>query len=210
MNTMKYLIWDFNGTILDDVDVGLKAENKCIEYYKLNRPPLTKQEYLEIFDMPVEDYYVKVGFTWDKFSFEEVGAYWFKWYCALKDEYKVHDGIIDYLYKAHELGYKNILFSASQMQALLTQLDELNIREYFDEVLAMDTIYGRSKIEVGLDWIKDKNKDDCLLIGDTTHDYKAAKTMGIDCILVAKGHQAKHVLEECDCKVVDSVEEIKI
>lgn len=207
---MKYIIYDFNGTILDDVDVGLKAENKCIEHFKLDRPPLTRQEYLDIFKMPVQDYYELVGFTWDKYSFNEVGAYWFKWYCELKDEYKVFDGVVDFLKDARNKGYRNILLSASQIEALRKQLKELEIEDYFDEVLGMDTIYGLSKIEVGLKWIKDKDPKNCLMLGDTDHDYEVAKKMGVDCILIAKGHQSRKVLEKCDCKIVDDIKEVQI
>ena len=54
---MKYVIFDFNGTVLDDVDVCIKAENHTIEHFHLDREPLTKEEYLKIFTFPVKDYY---------------------------------------------------------------------------------------------------------------------------------------------------------
>ena len=81
---MKYIIFDFNGTVLDDIDVCIEAENKTIEHFKLNRKPLTKEEYLDIFTFPVKDYYEKVGFDWNVYSYEEVGKYWFSWYNSLK------------------------------------------------------------------------------------------------------------------------------
>jgi len=207
---MKYIVFDFNGTVLDDTDVGLKAENHCIEHFGLNRPPLTKDEYLHIFTFPVKDYYEKVGFDWNKFSYEEVGDYWFKWYCALKDQYKVHDGVVEFLKKSHDLGYTNILLSASKLSELKIQLKELGIEQYFDEVLGLDNIYAFSKVGIGKEWIKDKNPDDCFMIGDSLHDKEVADEMGIKCILVAKGHQAKDVLVK-ECKnVVDDIREIKI
>ena len=70
---MKYVVFDFNGTVLDDVEVCLKAENYTIEHYKLDREPLTMDEYLHIFTFPVKDYYERVGFDWNKYSYEEVG-----------------------------------------------------------------------------------------------------------------------------------------
>ena len=120
---MKYLIFDFNGTVLDDTDVCIKAENKTIEKYKLDRAPLTKDEYLHIFTFPVKDYYERVGFDWNKYSYEEVGAYWFSWYRKLKDEYRIHDGVIDLLKKNHQNGNYNILLSASSKKELLIQLE---------------------------------------------------------------------------------------
>ena len=207
---MKYLIFDFNGTVLDDLDVCVKCENKTIEHYKLDRQPLTREEYLRIFTFPVKDYYEKVGFDWNKFSYEEVGAYWFSWYRALKDEYKVHDGVIDVLNKSHEKGYKNILLSASSLVELKKQLEELKIAEYFDEVLGIDNIYAGSKVDVALNWIKDKDPKECLMIGDSLHDLESAEAMGVECVLVSKGHQSKEVLLESYDKVVDDIREVKI
>lgn len=207
---MKYVIFDFNGTILDDTDVGLAAENHCIEEFGLNRPPLTKDEYLHVFTFPVKDYYEKVGFDWNIHSFKEVGACWFKWYCALKDEYKVHEGVIDLLKRNREKGIRNIILSASSLEAMKQQLIELNILEYFDEVLGIDNIYAGSKIDIALNWIKDKNPEDCIMLGDTLHDLEVAKAMNVDCILIANGHQAKDILTKEYNKVVDDIRQVEI
>ena len=207
---MKYVIFDFNGTVLDDVEVCIKAENKTIEHFGLDREPLTMDEYLHIFTFPVKDYYARVGFDWSKNSYEEVGRYWFDWYCALKPEYKVYDGVVEMLKKNHELGNKNILLSASSLVELKKQLEELGIEEYFDEVLGIDNIYAGSKVDIALDWIKDKNPDDCLMIGDSLHDLETAKAMGVKCVLVAKGHQAKDILEKGHDLVVDDIREVEL
>lgn len=204
------MIYDFNGTILDDTEVCLKAENYTIEHFGLKRPPLTMEEYLRIFTFPVKKYYENVGFDWSKNSYAEVGQYWFDWYRRLRDEYEVHEGVIEVLQKNHEKGNKNILLSASSLVELKKQLEELNIASYFDEVLGIDNIYAGSKIDIALDWIKDKDPADCLMIGDTLHDLETAKAMGVNCVLVAKGHQAKEILEEeCD-KVYEDIREVEL
>lgn len=207
---MKYLILDFNGTVLDDVNVSIKAENECIKKY-LNRPPMYLDEYLHIFTFPVKNYYEKVGYDWNDYSYEEVGKMWFDLYRKYKDEYKVHDGVIELLIRNHELGNKNILLSASSLDELKIQLKELKIDSYFDEVLGIDNIYAGSKINIGLNWIIDKDPNDCIFIGDTLHDLDTANAMGIkNCYLVAKGHQAKDLLIKNYDLVVDDIREIKI
>ncbi|MBR2788856.1 MAG: HAD hydrolase-like protein [Erysipelotrichaceae bacterium] len=207
---MKYVIFDFNGTVLDDVDVCLKAENHTIEHFGLKRDPLTRDEYLHIFTFPVKDYYERVGFNWDEFSYEEVGRYWFDWYCALKNEYRLHEGVIELLKENRSKGLKNILLSASSLVELKKQLEELNIAEYFDEVLGLGNIYAGSKEDIALDWIKDKDKDECIMLGDSLHDLEVAKAMGVKCILIARGHQARDILTANWEDVVDDITEVKI
>ena len=207
---MKYLVYDFNGTILDDVDVCVKAENKTIEHFHLDRPPLSREEYLKLFTFPVKHYYELVGFDWNVNPYEEVGQYWFNWYRELRNEYRVFDGVEEILEENHRKGLKNILLSASSLVELKKQLDELGIAQYFDEVLGIDNIYAGSKIDIALKWIADKDPKECLMIGDTLHDLETARAMGIDCVLVANGHQDRETLEEHYDKVVDDIGEVRI
>ena len=207
---MKYLVYDFNGTILDDVDVCVKAENKTIEHFHLDRPPLSREEYLKLFTFPVKHYYELVGFDWNVNPYEEVGQYWFNWYRELRNEYRVFDGVEEILEENHRKGLKNILLSASSLVELKKQLDELGIAQYFYEVLGIDNIYAGSKIDIALKWIADKDPKECLMIGDTLHDLETARAMGIDCVLVANGHQDRETLEEHYDKVVDDIREVRI
>lgn len=207
---MKYVLFDFNGTILDDTDVSIKCENLTIKHFKLNRPELSKQEYLNIFTFPIKKYYENVGFDFNTYSFEEVGKYWFDCYESLKNEYAVFPEAIDFLKKSRNLGYQNILFSASNIDALKKQLKELNIEEYFDEVLGLCDIYAYSKEKIGLDFIADKNPDDCIMIGDTLHDYEVACKMNVKCYLIAKGHQSKEVLLSKCKDVYDDIRKVEL
>lgn len=206
---MKYVIFDFNGTIVDDLDISLEAINLTINKY-LDRGPLDKEEYYKCFTFPVKQYYENVGFDFKKSDWYEVGQYWMDYYVSNRRRCKVHEGIVDYLIKNHKLGNKNIVLSASMKEHLTQQLKELNIYEYFDEIIGLDNIYAHSKLDNGLAYIKDKNKEDCLLLGDTLHDFEVAKEMGIKCILIAKGHQDKETLLKAGCKVVDSIREVEI
>lgn len=207
---MKYIIFDFNGTILDDVDVCIASENETIKKFNLDRLPLSRDEYLHLFTFPVKDYYTKVGFDWSKYTYEEVGDYWFNQYRSRRNDYKIFDGVIETLIKSRELGNKNILLSASSLEPLKEQLQELGISEYFDEVLGIDNIYAGSKVDIALKWISDKNPKDCLMIGDSLHDKEVADAMGVRCVLVSKGHQAKDILLQETNDVVDDIREVII
>ena len=81
---------------------------------------------------------------------------------------------------------------------------------YMDNILGISDIYAKSKVHIGLDFIKNSsyNKDEIVMIGDSVHDYEVASEMGINCILVAAGHQSRKVLETCGCKVIDSANEL--
>ena len=88
------------------------------------------------------------------------------------------------------------------------QLDKLDILDMFDEVLGIDNIYATSKLPIGLEFIKDKDPNECLMIGDTLHDGEVARAMGVECVLVANGHQSKDVLCQSGLMVYDDIREV--
>lgn len=204
---MKYLIFDFNGTILNDTGLGLECINRCIDDF-LDRDHLSLEEYRNIFTFPVKHYYEVVGFDFDVLSWEKVGRKWMDYYEAGFDKCQLYDGIKEILIKNHLLGNKNIVLSASKLDMLKGQLDKLGIIDMFDEVLGIDNIYATSKLPIGLEFIKDKNPKDCLMIGDTLHDGEVARAMGVECVLVARGHQSKDVLCQSGLRVYDDIREV--
>lgn len=204
---MKYTIFDFNGTILDDTALGLECINKCIDDY-LDREHLSLEEYREIFTFPVKHYYEIVGFDFNVLNWEEVGQRWMDYYVAGFDKCTLFDGVKDLLERNISLGNKNIVLSASKIDMLKSQLKDLGIVEMFDEILGIDNIYATSKLPIGLNFIKDKDPNDCMMIGDTLHDAYVAEKMNIECVLVANGHQSKRVLKQSGLKIYDDIREV--
>ncbi|MDO4500954.1 MAG: HAD hydrolase-like protein [Erysipelotrichaceae bacterium] len=204
---MKYVIFDFNGTIVDDVQLSLDCFNNVRKQF-LNKGPIDVKEYREIFTFPVKAYYEAGGFDFEKMSFEEIGQVWMDDYISRRKECKVNEGIIDFFKRNREKGIKNVVLSASKIENLIEQIKELGIYDYLDEILGIDNIYASSKVPIGKEFIKDKNKEDCVMIGDTIHDAEVAKEMGIRCILVAIGHQSKEKLMSVCDEVYDSIEEV--
>ena len=56
---MKHIIWDWNGTLLDDLDVSMDALNSILTKEQLPLV-LDKDEYRKYFQFPVIEYYKKV------------------------------------------------------------------------------------------------------------------------------------------------------
>ena len=206
---MQYVIFDFNGTVVDDVELSLRCINHTIKRY-LNRKPLSLEEYREVFTFPVKDYYVNVGFDFNTLDWTEVGQCWMDYYQEHIIEAKLHNGVKELLINNHSKGYKNILLSASRLDLLIEQVKQLGIYDYFDEILGLDNIYAHSKLPIGINFVKDKNPKECVYLGDSGHDAEVAKAMGVRCILIADGHESKRRLLEIHDEVYDSIKEVKI
>ncbi len=68
LSNIKTIIWDFNGTLLDDVDICVQCMNVLLAERGLQK--LDFQRYREIFTFPVRDYYREAGFDFSEEEFE--------------------------------------------------------------------------------------------------------------------------------------------
>ncbi len=206
---VENILFDFNGTIVNDVDLCLTILNDMLTLRKHNVVDL--KQYLEIFDFPVIEYYKKSGFIFPKDNFDELAKYFItrykkeSIYCPLQNHVK---DILDYFTK---IGKKLYIVSASEKNLLLDQLKTYKIDQYFLDVSGLDNINASSKVETSKQFVKEKNfnLDKTIFIGDTLHDYEVSKQIGINCILLAKGHQSKERLLKSGCIVIDDLIELK-
>jgi len=204
----KTVFFDFNGTIIDDLDLCLNILNEMLAKKGLN--PISKERYRDIFTFPIKDYYIEAGFDFSKYSFEDLSKEFIVKYQKPSLSCPLHEGIVDILKKLREDGYNVVLLTASKKSNVIEQLQSFDILKYFNEVLGIDDIYASSKVQIGLDYMKNYeiNPKDAIMVGDTLHDAKVASEMGIDVLLYSKGHQSRKRLETSNKKVIDNLSEI--
>lgn len=206
---MKYshIILDFNGTILDDVWAGINSLNVLLS--RRNMPLIDSvKKYHSFFRFPIIEYYRAVGFDIDGEGYDVLAHEWVEQYMKFSAESKMYDGVTDVLKELKRRGAKLVMLTMTERAMLEKQLIPLGIRDYFDDIVGLDNIYAESKVDIGKQWIKLAKPARALLIGDTTHDYEVACAMGIDCILLAQGHNSKEKLCACGVPVFDTILEV--
>lgn len=201
---MKYthVIWDFNGTILDDMQAGIDSVNEMLTARGL--PPVPDlARYRELFDFPVKDYYARLGFDFEREDFATVLApIWVKLYEEKCNQSGLFPGVRALNAAFREAELSQSILSASERKMMLAQLAERGADGWFDEVWGNDSIHAHGKEHLALAWRTAHPDARAVLIGDTTHDAKVAALIGADCILVAAGHQSAGRLTACGVPVV--------
>ncbi len=207
MNNYKHIIWDWNGTLLNDVGLCCEIINDVLT--KRNLCPVSLDHYRDIFTFPIKNYYIKAGFDFTQYSFEEVGLEWMSEYERRKTECLLHSGVEEALHLLKEKNIKQSVLSAYPHNTLIEIISHFNLNEFFSYIIGLDNIYATSKVELGKDLMKKIGnvKGKVLLIGDTEHDNDVALEIGADCILIAGGHQSKEKLMGCNVPVYDSISE---
>lgn len=195
---VRAVVFDWNGTILDDVDFSVRLLNELLA--SQGHPPVTKERYTEIFGFPIKDYYVRAGFDFSRESYEALADRYIPSYAeGYKGACRIYPHVEDMLIKLSRGGYKVALLSVSQRDHLADQVEYFGLSEYFDEICGQTDHYGGGKAEMARHLLERMGVSgkETLFVGDTLHDLEVARSVGARCVLVSHGHQsAKRLLAE--------------
>ena len=204
----KHIIWDWNGTLLNDAWLFVEIMNSVLE--NRNMATISLEKYRKIFGFPVKDYYKKLGFDLEKESFQKCGLEFITAYEKRRYEARLHSRVNSILSKLSSMNIQHSILSA-QHQSLLDDLTKYyNIHEYFIEVNGLDNYYAHSKVSIGIEWMKKTGLDarEVLLIGDTDHDFEVAKALEVDCLLISHGHHCHSRLIQTGAPVIHDIVDI--
>lgn len=205
----KHIIWDWNGTLLDDTWLCVEGINKSLE--KRSLQTITKEIYRKVFSFPVEDYYERLGFDFNKEPFEVAGDEFVAYYAKCFHKVKLHKQVSSALGALEIAGFSQSILSAGKQEYLDQWVKVHGLSEYFMIIRGIDNQYARGKIELGISFIKELpyEKDEIVMVGDTVHDSDVADAMGIDCLLIDHGHMGNKKLKTTGRKVFSNIEDVR-
>lgn len=196
MKKYSNIVWDWNGTLLDDLKAGVNTLNDMLSRRGLQ--VLTEDEYKDRFGFPVIDFYQGIGLDLVKESLHELSVD----FVATYDKYAGNIGLNPHarevLAAIRKSEKKQFILSALREDLLQQMLCDLAIDSLFDRACGSDNIYAAGKIERGQRMLQtiDICPEETLMVGDTVHDAEVAQALGFDCILFAGGHNSTWRLQE--------------
>lgn len=203
-NGIRHIIWDWNGTLLDDVPACVAALNRLLG--RRNIPEITPDRYRDMFGFPVQDYYRRLGMTFTEQEWDELAREFHAHYADTSRDTPLRDGIVDTLERCRNKGIPMSVLSASEISILERMLSERNVRHFFENVCGLSDLYAHSKLDAGRNLMSriGAPPDRVLFVGDTIHDYEVARDLNCRCVLVAGGHQSEPRLRTCECEIIST------
>jgi len=203
MDCIGGIIWDWNGTLLNDIECCVLTINELLE--RRNLPTLSVDEYREVFSFPVKNYYQKIGFDFKIEPFEIPALEFINRFNEQVHECSLHEDALRVLRYFQSVGISQFMLSAMKQDVLDDCLKSQQINHFFEHVSGLDNHYADSKLENGRRLISDLNLKvaELVLIGDTVHDFEVATELGCHCILIANGHQSREILQTTGTLVID-------
>jgi phosphoglycolate phosphatase len=205
---MNSVIWDWNGTLPNDIDLCINSINSLLKNREL--PEINTRSYKEIFSFPVQEYYKTLGFDFEKEDFSVPAHQYIDLYYAGFDSCSLQKQAVEALTHFRENGVRQFVLSAMEHEMLEKTLKLKGILHFFEGVAGLKDHYAVSKIEQGKQLITDFKIDieKTRLIGDTIHDFEVATELGLKCILIADGHQTTERLMQTGGIVIGSLQEL--
>ncbi len=204
------IVWDWNGTIINDVEVSLQAVNDILQ--KRNKPPITLEQYRSYIDVPITKFYDNIFDLKTEISFEVIQREFNDAYHRHLPERPLNDHIPQLMQKMHDCGVRQVIVSSSHQVIVEKNAERFGVKQYLDAVSGSDDHFVGSKVERAVAVIRKITTDDfskVVVIGDTLHDCELAEELGADCILISTGHQSKEDLLSTGKPVVDNGKELE-
>jgi phosphoglycolate phosphatase len=205
---IESIIWDWNGTILNDVDNNINAVNIILQ--KRNLPAISKEEYRRKIKIPIKQFYNDIGLRInDAETYNLItNDYWEYYNKDYRNITKINNDIENILNKLNGNGINNYLLSATQHDELIKQVKDKGMEIYFKDIIGNNNNEVKSKLDKAQELIKNENikTDNTILVGDMINDYELAKELGVKCILYSNGHQ--EIKKEKDKNIINNFEEI--
>lgn len=205
----RHIVWDWNGTLLDDNDAVVSAVNAvCAEF---GREHIDLEQWRSIFSRPLQQCYERLlDRPLSEADWSRLDVLYHEHYRELLHTAKLATGVPDVLREWGEAGRTQSLLSMWFHDELVPLITRLELLPLFERVDGLRTdIGGGAKAEHLRHHLAEQGLDpaDVVLIGDVLDDALAAERVGTGCVLVTTGVMSRRALETAGVPVVDSIPE---
>jgi phosphoglycolate phosphatase-like HAD superfamily hydrolase len=204
-----HIVWDWNGTLLHDIDAVIDATNAS--FAEIGLPPITLDRYRELYCVPVPRFYERLmGRLPTDDEWAVMDAVFHRHYWALAESCGLAAGAAELLAARVTSGGTQSLCSLAPHAELLPLIRSHGIESHFLRVDGRQDNSTAGKAEqmvrhlAGLDGISVKRT---VVIGDAVDDAVAAAHVGAHAVLYTGGSHSRGSLERAGVPVVDSLAE---
>lgn len=182
MKNLKYIVFDFDSTLVGSLKYWYKAIDKeAFKYFAIKnrkgfpeaRAGLTNKEIVKCF----------IDYSNAKLSQKEVADFWqSRMIFYYKNKIKIIGGAKEFLEKLVNAGYKLILASATPLKVLNITLDEFDLTKYFEHIVTEETIKEpKRETDFYFKLLEKFNvkKDEIFIFEDSFYSLDSANKVGI-------------------------------
>lgn len=195
---MRYILWDWNGTLLDDTRAALDTLNLML--IRRGAKPIGMGFYRDNFAFPVRPFYERIGMVLEHENWDELAREYHRIYEGMPK--RLNGEAVTALERVRSVGAGQSVISALRQDLLDRAVAEFGVARYMECVYGVDNLDGASKLDRALELMTAITAKtggvppEVTMIGDAIHDKAVADALGAKCVLCAQGsHSARRLSE---------------
>lgn len=201
-----HVVWDWNGTLLDDHHIVVEAANRSLALFAVD--PLTVEEYRNHYTRPVQRFYSSVlGRDVTEDEWHRIDDVFHRSYYELAATARLAADALAAMDLLEEAGWTQSLLSMSPQHRLDEMLTHHRLADRFALTNGLTGAMGGEKapyLRTHLDQLEIEGTV-VVAIGDTPDDAAAAWSVGASAVLVDGGSHHRSALEASGVPVVSSL-----
>lgn len=183
----KNLIFDWSGTLVDDMGPVIEATNVVLEKYGI--APYDREGFRRSFRLPYHEFYEELL---PGVELQELEAHFRPAFDGAKSPVTVLPHAREKLEWAKQRGMRMFVLTSMDPTAFARQLREFGMQDFFEETYA--GVLDKRELIAQILESHSLHKDETAFIGDMTHDIETARHGGISSIAVLTGYHHAEVL----------------
>lgn len=201
---LTHVLWDWNGTLLDDVAASLASVNDMLRRREM--APIDLPRYKDCISVPIYGFYAQV-FDLAREEYDALLAEYNEGYLLHLDACGLAAGAAQALDAFAAAGVRQAIVSSSHQAQLLANAARYGVADRFDALLGAADYHATSKIERAAAYLAAADADPAqvLVIGDLLHDAEMARRLGAQCVLLTAGHEQPARLRTAGVPLIDSL-----
>ena len=194
MSDAVLIIWDWNGTLVNDAPLACEVLNDLL--LRRGLVAFSFADYQKIYGLPVKGLYERAGFDLSKEPFESLSHEWHDEYSKRLKDVRLQEDSITALQRVKAAGVRQAVLSALPHDILCESINIHGVGHYFAGVCGSSDRLSGSKTENGRALMKGIGVParDTVLIGDSSQDVETAEALDVECLLVSRGFEDRERL----------------
>lgn len=206
--TGRHIVWDWNGTLLDDVEIVIAAVNAGLVPFGAG--PIDTDAYRTHYTRPVRLFYEQLlGRTILDPEWLRLDDLYFEAYQATAATAALAPDATAALSLAQQKGADQSLLSMAPHEHLIPIVDQHRLTPFFREIRGTSGDRGGAKATILADHLAtlEVAAGDVIVVGDTPDDAAAAAHVGAGAVLYDGGSHHRTDLERVGVPVVSTLSE---
>ena len=188
---LKYVIFDFDGTLADSNHLFMKAWNLFADQYHYDR--VTEEDVVTSRNLTIHERAKKYRFPMHKLPIILPKMY--RYFKEHIDEVQLFEGISEMLNSIQQTGYKTVIISSNAKENIELLLKQQQVNA-ISQVLTSSRLFGKDVVIKKFMKQQQLTVDDVLYVGDEIRDIIACNKVGVPFVWVSWGLDGYELIEK--------------